>query len=68
MSMPITSKKQSQAKQDWMKENSKMYGIRVMKNTEADIFEYLQSKTPSEEFKKGIRLLIEMEKAQSGKK
>ena len=62
--MPITSKKQSQAKQDWMKENSKMYGVRVMKNTESDIFEYLQGKIPSEEFKKGIRLLIAQESAQ----
>lgn len=40
--MPITSKKQSQAKADWMKENSKMYGIRVMKNTETDMFDFIE--------------------------
>lgn len=61
--MPITSKKQSEAKQEWMKNNSKMFGVRVMRNTEADIFEYLEGKVPSEEFKKGIRLLIAQEEA-----
>jgi hypothetical protein len=30
--MPITSKKQSQAKQDWLAKNSKIYGVRVMNN------------------------------------
>ena len=42
--MPIESKKQSKAKQDWMKENSKVYGVRVMKNTEKDLWDYLQGK------------------------
>ena len=60
--MPIESKKNSEAKQRWMKENSKVFGVRVMRNTEADIFEYLEGKTPAEEFKKGIRLLIEQER------
>ena len=40
--MPIESKKQSQAKQNWMKENSKMFAIRVMKNTEQDLWDFLQ--------------------------
>lgn len=40
--MPITSKKQSQAKANWMKENSKMYSIRVMKNTETDMFDFIE--------------------------
>lgn len=67
MNMPIESKKQSQAKAEWMKKNSKMYGVRVMKNTEEDIFNYLEGKVPSTEFKRGIRLLIELEKANAEK-
>ena len=59
--MPITSKNQSEAKQKWMKENSKVFGVRVMRNTEADIFAYLEDKVAAEEFKKGIRLLMAQE-------
>lgn len=59
--MPITSKQQSEAKQTWMKENSKVFGVRVMRNTEPEIFEYLEGKVPAEEFKKGLRLLMEQE-------
>lgn len=55
IAMPIQSKKQSQAKADWMKENSKMYGIRVMKRTEPDIWEYLQGKEASKIFKAALR-------------
>ncbi|MBR0161149.1 MAG: hypothetical protein IJQ02_07715 [Oscillospiraceae bacterium] len=64
--MPITSKSQSEAKQKWMKENSKVFGVRVMRNTEGDIFDYLEGKEAATEFKRGIRLLIEKEK--EGKK
>lgn len=60
--MPITSKSQSEAKQKWMKENSKVFGVRVMRNTEGDIFDYLEGKEAATEFKRGIRLLIEKEK------
>ena len=59
--MPITSKSQSEAKQKWMKENSKVFGVRVMRNTEGDIFDYLEGKEAATEFKRGIRLLIEKE-------
>lgn len=42
--MPITSKKQSQAKQDWLKNNSKVYGVRVMNNgNEKDLWDFLQA-------------------------
>lgn len=58
--MPITSKKQSQAKYDWMKENSKTYQVRVMKRTESDIWEYLQScSNPAGTFKAALRAYIE---------
>ena len=57
--MPITSKTQSQAKQDWNKENSKVYGVRVMKRTETDLWDYLQSvDQPATEFKKALRYYI----------
>ena len=57
--MPITSKKQSKAKAEWMKENSKMYGVRVMKNTERDIWEFLQGKESSKIFKIALREYME---------
>ena len=60
--VPIESKKQSQAKADWMKENSKMYGVRVMKNTEPDLWNYLQDKQASTVFKLALREYIENHK------
>lgn len=61
--MPIESKKQSKAKADWMKENSKMYGLRVMKNTERDIFDFLQSaENPSAAIKAALREYMENHK------
>jgi hypothetical protein len=44
MNMPITSKKQSQAKQDWLAKNSKVYGVRVMNNeNEKDLWDFLRT-------------------------
>jgi len=43
--MPIESKKQSKAKSDWMRDNSKVYGVRVMINTERDLYDFLQRQT-----------------------
>lgn len=61
--MPIESKKQSEAKQNWMKENSKMFAIRVMKNTEQDLWEFLsKAETPSAVIKTAIRYYIEHHK------
>ena len=60
--MPIESKKQSKAKQDWMKENSKVYGVRVMKNTEKDLWDYLQGKEAAKNFKAALREYIEKHK------
>jgi hypothetical protein len=58
MTMPIESKKQSQAKADWMKENSKIYGVRVMKNSEPDLWDFLQGKEASKVFKSALREYI----------
>ena len=56
MKMTITSKKQSQAKADWMAKNSKMFAIRVMKNTEPDLWEMLTSAPePSKLIKAALR-------------
>ena len=60
--MPIESKKQSQAKADWMKANSKVYGVRVMKNTEKDLWDYLQGKEAATVFKAALREYIENHK------
>ena len=63
MTMPIESKKQSIAKQNWMKENSKIYPLRVMKKTEKDIWDFLQSaEVPSAVIKTAIREYIEHHK------
>ena len=56
MDMAITSKKQSQAKSNWMKENSKIFSVRVMKNTEADIYNYLmEQEKPTTVIKEAIK-------------
>ena len=58
--MPITSKKQSQAKADWMKDNSKVYGIRIMKRTEPELYEFLQKqKVPTATIKEALRYYME---------
>ena len=56
MNMAITSKKQSQAKSNWMRENSKIFSVRVMKNTEADIYNYLTAQEkPTTVIKEAIK-------------
>ena len=59
---PITSKKNSAAKQKWMKENSKVFGVRVMKTTEKDLWDYLQDKEASAVFKLALREYMENHK------
>lgn len=56
---PIKSKKNSEAKQNWMKENSKVFGVRVMKTTEKDVWDYLQGKEASTVFKAALREYME---------
>ena len=47
---------------DWMKDNSVMINARLLKSTDADILKYLEGKQKQTEIKKGLRLLIELEK------
>ena len=50
----------SAAKKAWMKENSKMYSIKVMKKTEADILEFLsKQERPITTIKTAIRFYME---------
>lgn len=57
--MPIESKKQSKAKADWMKENSKIFGVRVMKNTEKELWDFLQAQdNPTTVIKVALREYI----------
>jgi len=62
--MPIKSKKQSAAKQEWMKKNSKVYGVRVMNNeNEKDIWEFLLTQgAPATTFKAALREYMENHK------
>ena len=62
---PITSKKQSQAKSDWMKANSRMITVRIMKNTEADLYEFLQGKEIAPIVKKALREYMENHKEET---
>lgn len=46
----------SEAKKQWMKANSKMYSIKIMKRTESDILEYLEKQDkPVTTIKQAIR-------------
>ena len=63
--MPIESKKQSEAKQEWMKKNSKVFGVRIMKNTEPDFWDFLQGKEASAVFKAALREYIENHKGET---
>ena len=47
---------------DWVKDNSVMINARLLKSTDADILKYLEGKQKQTEIKKGLRLLIELEK------
>ena len=60
MPMPIESKKQSQAKQDWLKKHSKVYGVRVMDNdNEHDLWVFLQQQeAPATTIKQALREYI----------
>lgn len=49
----------SEAKKLWMKQNSKMYSIKIMRRTESDILEFLESQEkPVSAIKEAIRFYI----------
>lgn len=49
----------SEAKKLWMKQNSKMYSLKIMRRTESDILEFLESQEkPVSAIKEAIRFYI----------
>ena len=49
----------SEAKKLWMKQNSRMYSIKVMRRTESDILEFLESQEkPISTIKEAIRFYL----------
>jgi hypothetical protein len=55
----------SEAKKLWMKQNSRMYSIKVMRRTESDILEFLESQEkPISTIKEAIRFYMEHKKAE----
>jgi len=49
---------ESDAHKKWVKENTVFVGIRLQKNTDKDIIDYLDGKQNQTEFKKAIRYYI----------
>lgn len=57
--------KESEAHKRWMRENSKIYGVRIMKNSEPDLWEFLQGKESSAIIKLALREYIENHKGET---
>ena len=57
--------KESEAHKRWMRENSKIYGIRIMKNSEPDLWEFLQGKESSAIIKLALREYINNHKEET---
>lgn len=57
--------KETEAHKRWMRENSKIYGVRIMKNSEPDLWEFLQGKESSAIIKLALREYIENHKEET---
>lgn len=57
--------KESEAHKRWMRENSKIYGVRIMKNSEPDLWEFLQGKEASAIIKLALREYMENHKEET---
>lgn len=51
----------SQAKRDWMKENTTFIGLKLNHNTDSDILDALQGKQKQTEIKRLLRLALQSE-------
>lgn len=67
--MPIKTKykeaeqmSKAESEKAWKKKNTVMINARLQKSTDADILQYLEGKSTAAEIKKGLRILIEMQK------
>ena len=52
----------SQAKRDWMKENTTFIGLKLNNKTDSDILEALQGKQRQTEIKRLLRIALQSEK------
>ena len=52
----------SQAKRDWIKENTTFVGLKLNHNTDSDILEALQGKQKQTEIKRLLRIALQSEK------
>ena len=52
----------SQAKREWMKENTTFIGLKLNHNTDKDILEALQGKQKQTEIKRLLRIALQSEK------
>ena len=52
----------SEAKKNWMKENTTFVGLKLNHNTDSDILEALQGKQKQTEIKRLLRIALQSEK------
>jgi hypothetical protein len=52
----------SQAKREWMKENTTFIGLKLNHNTDKDILEALQGKQKQTEIKRLLRIALQSDK------
>ena len=53
---------ETETRKAWLKENTVRFSMKLQKSTDADILQYLEGKNVQGEIKKGLRVLIEMQK------
>ena len=54
--------KETEAHKAWMKDNSKIYGVRIMKKSEQELWDFLQGKEASKVIKDALREYIQNHK------
>ena len=53
---------ETQARKDWIKENTTFIGLKLNHNTDSDILEALQGKQKQTEIKRLLRIALQSEK------
>lgn len=59
--MIMDKQKKNKRQNEWNKENTLQYTVKLQKSTDSDIIAYLDGKVRQAETKKALRLLIEKE-------
>lgn len=57
----MDKQKKNKRQNEWNKENTLQYTVKLQKSTDSDIIAYLDGKVRQTETKKALRLLIEKE-------